>query len=168
MWLWAFDTLIKPCLLPQPQLPPQFQMPPCEIPVKSLLRVLLESSENFSNYKNLSGPSCSEDASLSVVSRIYFRASRKLFVLFYLESRELPLGTVKYALTHSSWAHVCISAWKSPLSLLRIYKAKLAISQVPCKVIMVDTTSGIMPILKCCRISIYTFLDQCRALLTYN
>lgn len=102
------------------------------IPVNSLFRVLLESSEDFLNYKNSPGPSCSEDANLSPGSRIYFRASLKLFVLFYSESRKLPLGTVKYALALFSWAHVYISAWKSPLSLLRIYIAKVAISQAPC------------------------------------
>lgn len=83
-----------------------------------------------------------EDASLVSVNRIYFRAALQLCVLFYSESRAHPLGTVKYAPAHFSWAHVCISARKSPLSSLRIYIAKAAISQVPCKVIMVDTTSG--------------------------
>lgn len=112
----------------------------------------------------LTSPSWSEDASLFSVNKIYFRAALKLFVLFYSESREHPLGTVKYALAHFSWAHVYISAWKSPLSLLRIYIAKVAISQVPCKVIMVDVTSGIMYILKGCRIWACAILDQCRAL----
>lgn len=92
--------------------------------------------------------SCSEDASLFSVNKIYFRASLKLFVFFYTVSREHPLGTVNYALAHSSWAHVYISEWKSPLSLLRIYIAKVEIPQVPCKVIMVDMTSGITHILK--------------------
>lgn len=57
-----------------------------------------------------------------------------------------------------------------PLSQLRIYVAKVAIPQVPCKVIMVDTTSGTMHILKCCRIQAWACagLDQCGALCRTN
>lgn len=118
------------------------------IPVRCLFRVVLESSEDFLNYRNLPGPSCNEDASLSAVSRIHLGASLKLFVLFYSVSRQPFLGTVKYALAHFFWTRVYISAWKSPLCLLRIYLMKVGISQVPCKVIMVDLTSGIMHIVK--------------------
>lgn len=72
------------------------------ISVRSLFGVVLESSEDFLNYKNSPGSSGREDAGLSAVSRIYFRATPKLFVLFYSESREPLLGTVKYTLSHSS------------------------------------------------------------------
>lgn len=64
--------------------------------------MVLQSSEDFLNYKNLPDPSCSEDASLSAVRRIDFGVSLKLFVLFYSESREPLLRTVKYALAHFS------------------------------------------------------------------
>lgn len=131
--------------------------------------VLLQSSEDSLDYR-IRQWSWSEDASLFSLNKIYFRASLKLFVLFHAESRERPLGTVKYALAHFSLAHVCISAWKSPLSLLRIYIAKVAIPQVPCKVIMVDMTSGIMQPLKCCRIwaRACALPDQCGALCRTN
>ena len=139
----------------------------CGIPVRSLFRAILQSSAAWLNSKYSPDPSCSEDASLSAVSKIDFRASLKLFVLFYSESRECLLRTVKYALAHFSWAHVYISAWKSPLSVLRIYLAKVAISQVPCKVIMVDLTSGIIHIWTVQENIMYTFFDQ-RTLLKYN
>ena len=52
--------------------------------------------------------------------------------------------------------------------MLRIYLANVAISQVPCKVITVDLTSGIMHILTVQENIMYTFVDQSRALLKYN
>lgn len=64
--------------------------------------MVLESSEDFLNYKNSLGPNFNEDARLSALSGIYFRASLKLFVLFYSESRDPLLGTVKYALARFS------------------------------------------------------------------
>lgn len=52
--------------------------------------------------------------------------------------------------------------------MLRIYPAKVAISQVPYKVIMVDLTSGIIHISQCRRISVYTFFDHGRTLFRHN
>lgn len=89
-----------------------FLMPNMEYLSRSLSRVILESSSDFLNYRNSSGSRylkknspgsryC-EDAGLSAVSRIYVKATLKLFVLFDSESREPLLGTVKYALAHFS------------------------------------------------------------------
>lgn len=71
-------------------------------PTWNSIRMTLESAEDIPNYKNSPGPSGIEGASLCAESKIYLTASLKLFVLFYSESRERLVGTVKYALAHFS------------------------------------------------------------------
>lgn len=112
--------------------------------------MVLERSQDFLNFKILPGPCCNEDASVFAVNWIYFRASLKLFCFILLRvKRTTPLGDSEIC-PGTFLLRTCLYfSMKEPPKLAKIYLAKVAISQVPYKVIMVDLTSGIIHILKC-------------------
>ena len=128
--LWVFNAVVKTCILLPPILS-QFQIPNVEFLSEVFSEWFSKAPRMFwiirihQTQAVVKMPVCLLWAGLILGHLWSF--------LFYSTQNQENVSWEQWNMPwHISPEHIYISAWKSPLSVLRIYLVKVAISQVPC------------------------------------